>query len=60
MFELLLLIGFLYAGFFPPVPATANHERSSKTFDSCQKAPDQRPCRSWVILKKLAQKINGC
>lgn len=60
MFELLLLIGFLYAGFFPPTPAPANRERHRKTVDFCQRSPDQQHRRTWVALKKLAQKINGC
>ena len=60
MFELLLLIGFLYAGFFPPTPTPANHERHRKTVDFRHPSPDQQNRRSWVGLKKLAQKINGC
>ncbi len=60
MFELLLLIGFLYAGFFPPVPEPANRKRYRNTVDSSQHTPDQRPRRSRLAFKKLARKINNC
>ncbi len=58
MFELLLLIGFLYAGFFPPTPT--NRQTHRNTVDFCQHPPAQQHHRSWLVLKKLAQKINGC
>lgn len=60
MFELLLLIGFLYAGFFPPTPASATRETHRKTIDTYQHSPDQQHHRCWLVLKKLAQKINDC
>jgi hypothetical protein len=51
MFELLLLIGFLYAGFFPPTPAPAKPE-----------PPHQKEHygRSWLKPKKLVKKNNNC
>ncbi|ABI81892.1 hypothetical protein Pcar_3272 [Syntrophotalea carbinolica DSM 2380] len=41
MFELLLLIGFLYAGFFPPTPAPHPSKTASRPLDDRQ-APDAR------------------
>lgn len=41
MFELLLLIGFLYAGFFPPTPAPTPPQTASHSLND-RHAPEPR------------------
>lgn len=54
MFELLLLIGFLYAGFCPPVDIPRESDAPRR-----RRAP-RLYLPGWVRLKKLVQKNSGC
>lgn len=60
MFELLLLIGFVYAGFFPPVPASTRTEKTSLKKNSYHLAVSRKHHPTWVKLKKLAHKKRIC
>lgn len=55
MFELLLLIGFLYAGFFPPSPCQKGDTRPAG-----HEQTRPRPCKHRPGPKVLAHKNNDC
>jgi hypothetical protein len=60
MFELLLLIGFVYAGFFPPVPASVRTEKTCLKKKPHHLAGSRKHHTTWVTLKKLVHKKRIC
>jgi hypothetical protein len=60
MFELLLLIGFVYAGFFPPVPASIRAEKTSPKKNRHHLSGSRKSHPTWVALKKVVHKKRIC
>lgn len=60
MFELLLLIGFLYAGFFPPVPSPSRSGKTSGTGSHRRFITRWLHPNPWMTLKKLVGKKRVC
>jgi len=60
MFELLLLIGFLYAGFFPPVASPTRAKAGIDTPHYCQNRGKNRHHTRPQNVKKLEHKKRDC